>query len=611
MSDKTPSEPASSSAVTLFRDVCSVLGLRRGFLLTLIVLGALANAAQLLSIALLMPLIQGLLGESLGRLSQILDNDALSSGERPWPLLVGLAIAILGAAAARGGLRYATDMMVARQAVRSESLLAKRSMTAVLAYPLRHFEQGQINEHVVNVDRLPHRIVRFLPFFESTARSLTALGIFFLAMALLSWPVALGAVAILAIYYGGFARLVGRLGNAAERVEDAREKASAHALDILRNLVLVTLSTKSQRESERFAGSVQAHGDLHVAERRLGALIEPLRELFNTVVLLAFVAGSSVFILRSGPVEITRYLVTFLLLRRAMSSFSVVLKIPDEWQKVTYRHRRLLEVLEGSNEPLVSGSSSFAGLSKGLVVRNLSFAYEPDRPILENVSFDVPAGQRTFIVGTSGSGKTTLVRLILRLYDGPPGTLLADGEDLRDLEIESYQSSIAFAAFEPMLFDDTVRANVCYGLEGSAISDSDVWTALGQAQADALVESMPEGLDSQVGERGSRLSAGECQRIGLARIFLNPKPLVVLDEATSGLDVRTERAVLEQLDLATAGRTTILVAHRLATIRPDDHVVVLEDGRATESGRCGELLARTGAFRRLWQVREQMTATDQ
>ena len=600
-----------------------MLGLSRSFLLNLVLLGALANVAQLLSIALLMPLIQGLLGESFGRLSRLFATDVLTAGERSWPLLAGLAGAILVAAASRGALRYVAELQVARQAVRSETALARQAMEAVIGYRLLDFEQRQLAEHVVNVDRLPHRVVRFIPFFESTARALTALAIFFVAMAVLAWPVALGALVVLAVYYGGFARLVGRLGSAAERVEDARERASAHALDTLRNLVLIVLSAVREREAERFAASVEAHGQLHVDERRIGALIEPLRELFNTVVLVGFVAASSVFILRSGPIEITRYLVTFLLLRRALSSFSTVLKIPDEWQKVSYRHARLQAVLSGTANMDDGATFPNTGLENGLQIRNLSFSYEPDRPILIDLSFDVPAGKRTFIVGTSGSGKTTLVRLLLRLYECPPATLFADGTDLRDFDTVSFQSGIAFAAFDPLLFDDTVRANVCYfhdsrdsstndrSTTDSTVADDVIWKALEQAQARDLVESMPKGLDEGIGERGSRLSAGECQRIALARVFLSTRPVIVLDEATSGLDVSTERAVLEQLDQAAAGRTTILVAHRLATIRPDDHVVVLEDGRATESGRCADLLARGGAFKRLWQVREQTSSQSQ
>ena len=600
------------SARSLFSDVCALLELKTRFLASLVVVGALANVAQLLSIALLMPLIQGLLGDSLGRLSRLLPaTEAVVSSGRSWPLLATLATAIVLAAAARGGLRYLGDLMVARQSVRSESALARRAMAAVLDTPLRYFENRQLAEHVIDVDRLPHRVVRFLPFFESTARSITALGIYVVAMALLAWPVALGAVVVLAVYYGGFARLVGRLGDAAEQVDDARERASAHALDTLRNRVLVTLSNNRDVESHRFGETVAAHGRLHVEERRLGALVEPLRELFNTLVLLAFVGASSVLILRTGPVEITRYLVTFLLLRRAMSAFSIVLKVPDEWQKVTYRHRRLVAVLESAPTPESGslGSVAFEGLERSLAVRSLSFAYDPQRPVLEDVSFDVPAGARTFIVGTSGSGKSTLVRLLLRLYPSAPGTLLADDTDLLDFDPGSLRSAIAFAAFEPLLFDDTVRTNVCYGGVHSSITDEAIWQALERAQARPLVESMDGGLEARIGERGSRLSAGERQRIALARIFLSPRPLIILDEATSGLDVRTERAVLQQLDRVASGRTTILVAHRLATIRPADHVVVLEDGRATESGRCEDLLARSGAFSRLFRVRAEQTTS--
>jgi ATP-binding cassette subfamily B protein len=229
---------------------------------------------------------------------------------------------------------------------------------------------------------------------------------------------------------------------------------------------------------------------------------------------------------------------------------------------------------------------------------NVHFAYEPDRPILKGLSFEVPAGKTVAIVGPSGAGKSTISRLLFRLYDVSSGRILIDGQDIRHVTQNSLRAAIGMVPQDTVLFNDTIRYNIRYGRWDA--TDAEVEEAAGLAQIDGFIRMSPKGYETQVGERGLKLSGGEKQRVAIARTILKGPPILVLDEATSALDSHTEREIQDALERVSRNRTSLVIAHRLSTIVTADEIIVLDQGRIAERGTHAQLLASGGLYASMW-----------
>jgi ATP-binding cassette subfamily B protein len=246
-------------------------------------------------------------------------------------------------------------------------------------------------------------------------------------------------------------------------------------------------------------------------------------------------------------------------------------------------------------------------LSQGEVrFEGAGFAYDPVRPVIQEVSFTIPAGQTLAVVGASGAGKSTLVRLLFRFYDLDRGRILIDGQDLREVTQASLRGAIGLVPQDTVLFNETIRANIAYGRPGAG-ADA-IEAAARAAQIHEFILSLPEGYDTLVGERGLKLSGGEKQRVAIARMVLKNPPILVLDEATSALDSLTERQIQAALKTLSRGRTTLVIAHRLSTVVDADRILVMEQGRVIEHGHHLQLLDAGGTYAAMWQRQQHASA---
>ncbi|QQR40802.1 ABC transporter ATP-binding protein [Devosia rhizoryzae] len=246
------------------------------------------------------------------------------------------------------------------------------------------------------------------------------------------------------------------------------------------------------------------------------------------------------------------------------------------------------------------GAKAVSHLHGDIAFTDVSFSYEPNRPILSSLNLKVAAGETLAIVGPSGAGKTTLCALLPRFYEIDSGSISIDGIDIRDLTQVSLRNQIGIVQQDVFLFGGTLRENIAYGRLGA--SDEDILAAARQARLDNVIARLPDGLDTMVGERGVKLSGGQKQRVAIARIFLKNPPILILDEATSALDTATELAIQQSLSELSRGRTTLVIAHRLATIQHADRIVVVDETGIVEEGPHDELLARAGAYANLHQA---------
>ncbi len=247
----------------------------------------------------------------------------------------------------------------------------------------------------------------------------------------------------------------------------------------------------------------------------------------------------------------------------------------------------------------------------GPIIRfeDVSFHYNEDRPILRNVSFEVPAGKTIAVVGPSGAGKSTISRLIYRFYDVTGGKVTIDGQDVREVTQKSLRAAIGMVPQDTVLFNETIAYNIRYGRPDA--SEEEIKEAARMAQIGDFIESLPKGFDTPVGERGLKLSGGEKQRVAIARTILKAPPILILDEATSALDTQTEREIQSALDLVSANRTTLMIAHRLSTVINADEIIVLRDGEIAERGTHRNLLEQKGLYAQMWQRQLEATKAEE
>jgi ATP-binding cassette, subfamily B, bacterial MsbA len=234
----------------------------------------------------------------------------------------------------------------------------------------------------------------------------------------------------------------------------------------------------------------------------------------------------------------------------------------------------------------------------GIDFKDITFAYNPDNPVLKGISLTVPQGKTVALVGPSGSGKSTMVNLALRFFDPEQGRILIDGQDIRHVTIDSLRNAIALVTQDPVLFDDTIRANIAYGSK-PLVEDEVIAAAKAAAAHDFIMGGLPKGYDTRVGEAGGLLSGGERQRIAIARAIYKNAPILLLDEPTSSLDSEAEAKVQKALEELMRGRTVLMIAHRLSTVKKADLICVLDQGRIIETGRHDELVAKGGLYTRL------------
>jgi ATP-binding cassette subfamily B protein len=270
----------------------------------------------------------------------------------------------------------------------------------------------------------------------------------------------------------------------------------------------------------------------------------------------------------------------------------------ESYPKGVAGFRRYCELLDTEPDIVDAPGAIAVGHLRGAIrYEGVTFGYTPERPVLRDIDLDIRPGEVVAFVGPSGAGKTTLCSLLPRFYELDAGRITIDGIDIRGMTLASLRRQIGLVQQDVFLFGGTIRENIAYGRLDAP--EADIVAAAGRAQLDAMIAGMPAGLDTVIGERGVKLSGGQKQRLAIARMFLKNPPILILDEATSALDTETERAIQSSLAELSQGRTTLVIAHRLATIRNADRIVVVDETGVAEQGRHGELLASGGVYQRL------------
>jgi ABC-type transport system involved in Fe-S cluster assembly fused permease/ATPase subunit len=387
-----------------------------------------------------------------------------------------------------------------------------------------------------------------------------------------------------------------------EQDTDANQKA----IDSLLNFETVKYFNAEKREAARYDRAMEGYEAAALKTSYSLAFLNFGQAVLITLGLVGVMWLAAVGV-QSGELTVGDFVL--------VNAYMIQITMPLNFLGTVYREirqalvdmRQMFDLLEEPAEVTDKpGASALSVNGGGVTLSNVRFSYEKERPILHDVSIDVPAGQTVAIVGPSGSGKSTIGRLLFRFYDVTDGAVCIDGQDIRDITQESLHQAIGVVPQDTVLFNDTIFYNIAYGREDA--TRGDVIQAAKDAQIHDFIMSLPDAYDSLVGERGLKLSGGEKQRVGIARTLLKDPPILLLDEATSALDSETEHEIQDALERAGEGRTVMIIAHRLSTVSNADKIVVLENGLVVETGTHAELLKRKGRYSDLWSLQRSEDA---
>ena len=370
---------------------------------------------------------------------------------------------------------------------------------------------------------------------------------------------------------------------------------NASLQDTLAGIRVVQSFANEEVEREKFKKS--NHGFLLSKDANykcMGSFTGSNRFFQGLMYLVTFVFGG--FLIANGKMQTGDLAMYALYIGIFISPIQILVELMEMMQKGLSGFKRFREVMETDPEIVNAEDARPLEDAKGLVeYENVSFHYsDDDTPVLENVSFSIPAGKSIALVGPSGSGKSTICSLLPRFYDVTGGRITVDGKDVRELNLESLRNQIGIVQQDVYLFCGTIRENIEYGKPGASMEE--IIDAAKKANIHEFIEELPDGYDTFVGERGTRLSGGQKQRISIARVFLKNPPILILDEATSALDNESERHIQLSLEALAKNRTTITIAHRLSTIRGADEILVVADNGIAERGTHDELIEKGGIY---------------
>ncbi|MEX2532179.1 MAG: ABC transporter ATP-binding protein [Gemmatimonadota bacterium] len=414
-------------------------------------------------------------------------------------------------------------------------------------------------------------------------------------MFLISWKLTLAACVVLPGVFAIWGPLLNRVRRGDRTILNMAGEVNSHIQETVSGIRLVKASGAEDHERRRFRGLTWGYFKAFVRTERYRSLSHPLTETvgaLGTVVVLWYGAQ---LVLAGGELGGEEFIAFLVLSVKLYAPVKYLGKLPAIMQPGLVAAERVFEFLDApmeiSDRP---GARTFTGVHDKIEFRNVSFAYREGEPVLRRVSFQARSGTVTAMVGPSGAGKTTLVDLIGRFYEATDGKILIDGVDIREFSLKSLRESLGIVSQDTVLFHDTVRANIAYGLQN--VSDEALDSAARAAHADEFIDRLPKGYDTVVGERGAQLSGGQRQRIAIARAILRDPPVLIFDEATSALDSEVERLVQEAMERLLSGRTVFVIAHRLSTIQRADRILVMQEGRIVQSGTHAELLDEGGLY---------------
>jgi subfamily B ATP-binding cassette protein MsbA len=500
----------------------------------------------------------------------------------------------------RAGFSYLTYVYMEVAQLKLLDRLNKRIFEQLQALSLRYFGNSNSGEIINSITVEINQLKQVLTYGSFIITKGLVLIVYVLVILQISWQLSLISVFLFSLLAVGLAKLNVWVREPSFAVSKANGQFASIVVELIGGIRTVQAFSTQEFERRRFYKASSNVVKTSTNAVLLWTVVRPLAEGLATTVLVGMIIlGLAVFV-ANGTLQ-TASLLTFVFvlfrlvpaLHEMNGSFAKIGSFQGSIENIK-------ELLKTENKPyLQNGKVQFSGLKRAIEFRSVEFGYNASDLVLHNITLTIEKGQTVALVGASGAGKTTLADLIPRFYDPTQGKVLIDGVDLREFEIDSVRRKMAIVSQDTFIFNTSVQNNIAYGTEEA--DEEAILKAAQLANALEFIQEMPEGFDTQLGDRGVRLSGGQRQRIAIARALLRNPEILIMDEATSALDSQSERLIQESLEKLSVGRTVIAIAHRLSTIAQSDKVVVLEQGRIVEQGTYQELLEQRG---KLWKYHQ-------
>jgi len=515
-------------------------------------------------------------------------------------IFLSLAILVFVASALRLVLTYYNKVLtmywIATFSKKVKLFVFKRFLSFGKLY-FDRTSQGRINKTLDYSEKLLYALEQCYEALYSTFNII----VYFTLLFLISFKLTLFAVIVLPILHFSLGGIVKQLRVVTSKHTNTEMSLSRDLFNILSCMPLIKAYSKESQVQKIYVHKVELLRRLKFKFYKLYYLVNPVQEIIVLSALLSMAGFIAFIIARDQSANLAAFLVFFYTVKRILPELSIYNRLRAAISEFIPPIREISKIFDDKDKIFIeAGHKNFTGLEKNIKINHLNFSYDNQRAVLKNINLLIEKGKMTAIVGPTGSGKTTLVSLIMRLYDCPTGTIKIDGIDIKEFEVKSLMHQISVVMQDTFLLNDTIRNNVAFGLD-STPTDKEIFDALKKARLYDFIMSLPKKLDTVIGDRGIRLSGGEQQRTSIARALLRGGDILILDEATSSLDTKTEKLIHEAIEEATKNRTTIVIAHRLSTIRNADRIVVIENGELVEEGSLKELLDKKGKFYQYWQ----------
>ncbi|NEP32215.1 MULTISPECIES: heterocyst formation ABC transporter subunit HepA [unclassified Moorena] len=475
--------------------------------------------------------------------------------------------------------------------------LRKKLFEQLQRLSLSYFSHSRSGELVYSLTTELEKINQAFDVTAFLFTRVSLLVVYVTSMFLLSWQLSIASLMLFSLMSVGLSNLVKRVRETSFDVSKAGSNFTSVAVEFINGIRTVKAFASQDFERRRFYNASENVANITIKSASFAYAIEPIGESVATTILIGMIIVAFTIFVPNGQMQAASLLTFLFVLFRLIPIIRLINNARGRLGEFTGPMNNIKELLRTDNKPyLQNGNVQFSGLQRAIEFASVDFGYDPSNLVLHDITLTINKGETTALVGASGSGKTTLADLIPRFYDPTAGKIIIDGIDIQEFEINSVRRKLAIVSQDTFIFNTSVRNNIAYGSEQA--DELAIREAAKLANALDFILDLPDGFDTQLGDRGVRLSGGQRQRLAIARALLRAPEILILDEATSALDSVSERLIQESLEKLAVGRTVITIAHRLSTISKADKVVVLEQGRIVEQGKYQELLEKRG---KLWK----------